>query len=135
MLIVTAHIKFGLHSNFLDSMLQAEDERLPGESIEDGALRVLAALERAVERKKKEAESIRGEIVSEIIQGTKRDFPPIGPAMPQSIPTISKDIERLEIAVDNATTLEELRALKDECWKLNIQAHYINKFNELNNGR
>jgi hypothetical protein len=49
-MIVTAHIKFSLHTTFLDTMLQAEDERLPGESIEDGVIRVHKELEAAVQR-------------------------------------------------------------------------------------
>jgi hypothetical protein len=48
-MIVTAHIKFSLHTTFLDGAFQAEDERLPGESIEDGVLRVRKHLENAVE--------------------------------------------------------------------------------------
>ena len=47
MLIARSDIKFGLYSDFLDRTLAAEDERLPGESIEDGVIRVHDALERA----------------------------------------------------------------------------------------
>jgi hypothetical protein len=57
------------------------------------------------------------------------------PNSPYSIPTISKDSERLEIAIDNATSLDELQAIKDDCWKHGLSINYINKFNELNNGR
>lgn len=59
-MIVTAHIKFSLHTTFLDRMIQVEDNRLPGESIEDGVIRVHKALEAAAERIKKEHESMRG---------------------------------------------------------------------------
>jgi hypothetical protein len=45
--IARADIKFGLYTDFLDRTLSAEDERLPGESIEDGVIRVHDALERA----------------------------------------------------------------------------------------
>ncbi len=107
-MIVTAHIKFGLHSNFLDSMLQAEDERLTGESIEDGVIRVYNKLEKAVSKLKQEAESMRGQIIQEAIQGARENFPPIGG---HPIPIISKDVEKLEIDIDNAETLEELESI------------------------
>lgn len=75
-MIVTAHIKFGLHSNFLDSMIQAEDTRLEGESIEDGTIRVYKKLENAVERLKKDAESFRGQIVTESLAVGRQPTPP-----------------------------------------------------------
>lgn len=52
-----------------------------------------------------------------------------------SIPTISKDFEKLEIAIDNAQAIEELQILKDDAWKHGLSVQYITKFNELNNGR
>ena len=46
-MLARADIKFGLYTDFLDRTLSAEEERLPGESIEDGVIRVHDALERA----------------------------------------------------------------------------------------
>jgi hypothetical protein len=53
----------------------------------------------------------------------------------REVPTISKDAEKLEIAIDNAQSIGELQGIKDDCWKHGLTVNYINKFNELNNGR
>jgi hypothetical protein len=62
-------------------------------------------------------------------------FPPQLGVVAEAIPVISKDKEKIEIYIDNATSLEELQGMKDECWKHDLSANYITKFNELNNGR
>jgi hypothetical protein len=124
-MIVRANIRFGLHSSFLDRGFEAEDERLPGESIEDGVLRVEAALTRAEDiLRQRTAAKIDG---APNVQTT--------PNAPYSIPTISKDSERAEIAIDNAETLADLQLLKEEAGKYGLLTQYIKKFNELNNGR
>lgn len=53
---------------------------------------------------------------------------------PETLPTISKDAEKLEIAIDNATTIETLQSIKDQCGKSGLMGQYIAKFNQLNNG-
>ena len=53
----------------------------------------------------------------------------------RQIPTISKDKEKFEILIDNSQSIEELQAIKDDCWKHGLSTNYIMKFNELNNGR
>jgi hypothetical protein len=131
-MIVTAHIKFSLHTTFLDEMIQAEDERLPGESIEDGVIRVQEALWRAAERIKQKAYPNGRE---EWIPGF--EFPPhmktqITFEQP-TIPVISKDTERLEIQIDNATTLEDLAKLKEQAGKQGLIHPYMQKMNELLN--
>ena len=127
--IVTAHIKFSIGTTFLDNFFTAEDERLPGESIEDGVLRVRKHLVKAVDTLKKEAESIRGQIIEETFQGAKRDFPPIGPATPQVIDYKQK--ESLEISIDNASTLEDLAKLKQEAGANGLVSQYMSRLNQL----
>lgn len=46
---------------------------------------------------------------------------------PETLPTISKDTEKLEIAIDNATTIEELQSIKDQCGKSGLMGQYIAK--------
>lgn len=113
-MIVTAHIKFGLYSNFLDSMLQAEDQRLPGESIEEGTIRVYRELEKTVVRLKTEAEAMRGQIIHDTIQGANRDFPPIGPPNPAVINIQDEKPRPMDTltAIKTAPTLEELKTYK-----------------------
>lgn len=106
-MIVTAHIKFGLHSAFLDSFFTAEDERLPGESIEDGVLRVRKQLEVAVDRLKKETN--HGIDDGPNVQTT--------PNAPHTIPEpliINIQHEKIQIAIENATTVEELKKVKED---------------------
>jgi hypothetical protein len=113
-MIVKANIKFGLHSSFLDRGFEAEDERLPGESIEDGVLRVEDMLRQKVGKPIDPATS------------TKDGY---------SVPVISKAAERTEISIDNAETLADLQLLKEEADKYGLLTQYVMKFNELNNGR
>lgn len=104
-MIVTAHIKFGLHSAFLDSFFTAEDERLPGESIEDGVLRVRKQLEVAVDRLKKETNY--GIDDGPNIQTT----PNASHTIPEPL-VINIQHEKIQIAIENAKTLEELKDVK-----------------------
>lgn len=99
-MIVTAHIKFSIGTTFLDNFFTAEDERLPGESIEDGVLRVRRHLVKAVEMLKREVGS------------TTNSPAPLHEITTQVIDYKQK--ENLEIAIDNATSLEELQAIKDQ---------------------
>ena len=119
-MIVTAHIKFSIGTTFLDNFFTAEDERLPGESIEDGVLRVRRHLVKAVEMLKRE------------IGSTTNSPAPLHEITTQVIDY--KEKENLEIAIDNATSLSQLAEIKDKCWGCGLSQQYIMKFNELNNG-
>ena len=96
--IARADVKFGLYTDFLDRTLSAEDERLPGESIEDGVIRVHDALERAAA------------ILKKRVQGNGQ-VPPqqTGPAVIETIDY--KKWDQFEIDIENAQTPEELEAL------------------------
>lgn len=50
------------------------------------------------------------------------------------LPTISKDKERIEIAIDNAETIADLQYLRSDSFENGLGAHYVQRFNELNNG-
>ena len=50
-----------------------------------------------------------------------------------TLPTISKDKERVEIAIDNAKTIDDLRLLNEDAGKNGLVSHYVKRFNELNN--
>jgi len=140
-MIVTAHIKFSLYTTFLDQMVQAEDERLPNESVEDGVIRVHKALEQAVQ-KIKDAHKIdlgfgpgiepAGSM--EILSQT--DPHKLGVAYFDKNGGITQVIdykqkENLEIAIDNATSLEDLAKLKEQAGKQGLIHPYMEKMNEL----
>lgn len=134
--IVTAHIKFSMSTTFLDNFFTAEDERLPGESIEDGVLRVRKHLENAVERLKKEHESMRGvqETYPQPFPDPKRHgHMTSGQLPPQQVtygptPEINRQHERIQIAIENAKTLDELKATKIA--GLAVPASLVNLYNQ-----
>ena len=101
--------KFSIYSQFLDTILQSEDEIREGETRKDALKRVHRELEETAADLRKESESMRGQIVEETIQGAKITSPPIGPAAPIEINI--KD-ERIQIAIENAQTSDELKDVK-----------------------
>jgi hypothetical protein len=130
-----AHRKFAIYSIYLDTWLEGEEDIQDGETRKQVMKRILTELEETAKELRTEAESMRGQIITETIQGAKREFPPIGPGMPQHVPVISKAIERAEIAIDNAETIADLQLLKGEAEKYGLENQYVKRFNELNNGR
>ena len=57
------------------------------------------------------------------------------PSKHESIPTISKDKERTEIAIDNAKSIDDLQVIKDDAEKHGLFAHYMTRFYDIANGR
>ena len=102
---ISCHRKYAIVTNFLDTMLAHSVYIQEGETKLDAYRRGLKELDQIAATLRKEHESMRGQIFSETIEGARRTSPPIGPPMPQ---IIDKSIERLEIQIDNANTLEEL---------------------------
>lgn len=138
-MIVTSHIKFGLHSNFLDSMLQAEDERLPGETVEDGTIRVYKKLENAVERLKKEHEAMRG--VQETYpqpypdpnrfhKMTSGQLPPTQVTFTPT-PEINIQHERIEIEIENLSSFDHLGGIEQRAVNSPLKDRYYKKGIEL----
>jgi hypothetical protein len=109
-------------------MVQAEDERLPNESVEDGVIRVHKALEQAVGRIKKAHEIDLG-FGPGIHPPTNPDYSPRPQIAPQVIDY--KEKENLEIAIDNATSLEDLAKLKEQAGKQGLVRQYMQKLNYL----
>lgn len=103
-MIVRANIRFGLHSSFLDRGFEAEDERLPGESIEDGVLRIEAALTRAENILKAKIESMRGQIITETIQGAKSEQ--------WQVPVIAKEADPVAGLIADIYTCDNLKVLE-----------------------
>lgn len=105
-------------------MLQAEDERLSGESVEDGVIRVYKKLEKAVDMLKRQ-------------QPKPDDGPNIqtAPFAPTTIPTINIDHERMEIEIDNCLSIEELVLWKGnhEVLPGKIVAYYTERLKTLSN--
>jgi hypothetical protein len=109
-MIVTAHIKFSLHTTFLDGAFQVEDQRLPDESIEDGAIRVYKHLENAVARLKAEHESMRG--VQESLGTDNFKYQSLEKSAPKPL-EINLQHERLEIEIDNCMCVDELKQWRE----------------------
>jgi hypothetical protein len=107
-MIVTAHIKFSIGTTFLDNFFTAEDERLPGESIEDGVLRVRKHLINAIERLKQEVDQGFGPAIrSDGPSGLKY----YTPEQVAGATEINLEHERLSIAIENAETVDDLKSL------------------------
>jgi len=104
--------KFSIYSNFLDTTLQVEGEldKYIGESLETAITTANKYLEKIAEGLRKEAESMRGQIVTETIQGAKEKSPPIGPPPPLEINVLH---ERVQIAIENSLSIEDLKKVKE----------------------
>ena len=112
-MIVTAHIKFSLYTTFLDQMVQAEDERLPGESIEDGVIRVHKQLEAAVQKIKDAHRIDLSGFAMVIPNGISEGWTPKEEFKykPEGTTEINLQWEKAEIAIENAETLEQLEVV------------------------
>lgn len=115
-MLVTAHIKFSLHTTFLDSMLQAEDERLPGESVEDGVIRVYKKLEEAVAKLKDGVQDAAANVpLPNYSQYRHMDSFPVEAGAPPPIINIQDEKEPEHETlwlIQNAPDLDALKAFK-----------------------
>jgi|ERR1700734_1578501 len=132
-MIVRVDIKFGLYTDFLDRTLAAEDSRLPNESIEDGVIRVHEALERAAVILKKR---VAATVTDGFIQDANYKAPPSTLTTTNNGPAVIdlqaiREKENLEIAIDNATSLEDLAKLKEQVGKQGLIHPYMQKMNQL----
>jgi hypothetical protein len=107
-MIVIAHIKFSIGTTFLDNFFTAEDERLPGESIEDGVLRVRKHLENAVAILKKEKGEANG---SDLPPHLKTEIT-YGPAPVIEIQTEKVNPNDTLSLIQNAPNLDVLKTFK-----------------------
>jgi hypothetical protein len=96
-----AHRKFAIYSIYLDTWLEGEEEVQEGETRKDTLKRILDELEETAAELRKAAPKLD--------MGPNTQTTPA----PHGIPTISKDSERLEIAIDNAQTIDDLKLVKE----------------------
>lgn len=118
--------KYSIHSQFLDTTMQAEGILEEGETLEQGINQLRDRLNRM-------ADSFR---INSSFEGTKERLPEevlsetqlFKPAPPEEINLAD---EKTEIAIDNATTLEELEPLKVKCHTVPMFKRYQEKLNQL----
>jgi hypothetical protein len=97
-----------------------------GETKLDAYRRGLKELDQIAAELRKEHESMRGQIISETIQGAQRTNPPIGPPMPLEI---NRKHDELKDLIDDCSTIEELKAWKEvnPVLPVPVQKHYDTK--------
>ncbi len=101
---ISCHRKYAIVTNFLDTMLEHSVYIQQGETKLDAYRRGLKELDQIAATLRKEHESMRGQFVAntDLRKLTDNYYSPPKPSI------IDKSIERLEIQIDNANTLEEL---------------------------
>jgi hypothetical protein len=119
-----AHRKFAIYSNFLDTVLEGEEEIRDGETRQDALLRIVRELEDA-------AAELKRRINPEMCP-----FPPPHTSMTakgclEQVPVISKDAEKLEIDMDNAPDIATLGRYEDRAIKMGMKIQYLRRFGEL----
>lgn len=119
-----AHRKFAIYSTFLDTILEGEEEIREGETRKDTLKRILAELEETAAELRKEANPGLLTPMNTDRMDDKFVFSNV-------LPTISLDKERLEIQIDNCTTIEELAEYKELAGKAGLVSAYMRKLNEL----
>lgn len=118
--IILVQRKFAIYSQFLDTILQSEDEILEGETRKDALKRVHRELEETAAELRVTSGYIHTELKQEPLQS-------------YILPTIRKEDERLEKDIDNAPTLEALKEFKEAAAKAGMVSTYMKKLNELTN--
>lgn len=116
---------YAVYSRFLDTTIQKECIQEDGETLLNAATRVRREMDAVADEWRREA------TVNGMIQDVQEH-----PFIPGPKPTTTIDYkkkEALEITLDNCTTLEQVRLLKDDCGKYGLLTEYVKKFNQLNN--
>lgn len=120
--------KYAIYSQFLDTVLQSEGVIQEGETRKDALLRVHRELEETAEdlRKMKEGWSPKVGVMFSNSQGEVT-----------GTIIIDKSMERLEIAIDNCQSLEELDQLKKDnpLFPARLLESFNKKRKELSNGQ
>lgn len=126
------HRKYPITTHFLDTMLEHSVVIEEGETKLDAYRRGLKELDQIAAELRKEANSMRGEIIHETLQGVEHHD-----IRNQPLPIISRDKERIEIAIDNAETIEELKIIKKayELMPASCLTQYNKKMADLTSGR
>lgn len=125
---VSCHRKYPITTNFLDTMLEHSVDIQEGETKLDAYRRGLKELDQIAAELRKEANTQ---------QGSPYQYPAIqqGPPPPEflngSLPIISKEKEKVEIAIDNCTSLEELKDCKVAATHHGLTTEYMRKLRDL----
>ena len=129
---IKCHRKYPITTNFLDTMLEHYVVIEEGESKLDAYRRGLKELDQIAAQLRKEAESMRGEIIQEVMDGVHHHD-----IRNQPLPIISKDKERIEIEIDNAETVEALQIIKKAypLMPASCRTQYNKRLAELSSGR
>lgn len=121
-----AHRKFAIYSIYLDTWLEGEEEVREGESRKDVLKRILAELEEtAAELRKETLPNLDMAWSKKELQTSWKD------EIPGPLPTISLNKERLEIQIDNCTSLEELAEYKELASKSGLVSVYMQRLSQL----
>jgi len=129
------HRKFAIYSTFLDTILEGEEEVMEGETRKEVLKRINKELEDTAADLRKEAESMRGQIITETIKGAQESIHDIR-QMPLPPIEINLQHERLEIEIDNCKTEEDLKQWKEknQVIPVPILKYYNNRLKQLMNG-
>lgn len=135
---IKCHRKYPITTNFLDTMLEHFVDIQEGESKLDAYRRGLKELDQIAAELRKEANP---EVYPQPYNGRDRfheltsgQLPPAELTFANgSLPIISKDRERMEIDIDNAQTVEDLKKAKGESHILpaSLVDHYNKRMAEL----
>lgn len=127
--MVLAQRKYCIYTSFLDTTLQKEGVPREGETDDDALIRMCKELD-AVADKLRPATVEYG-----FIQQAGYQPPPSTATSSSPMPIIDRSSkEKLEIAIDNADSIETLGTLKEEASKHGLVSQYMNRLKQLTNG-
>lgn len=136
---VNCHRKYPITTNFLDTMLEHSVVIEEGETKLDAYRRGLKELDQIAAELRKEANTESSIAVYSVPNGVTPGAEPIATYKyrPEVIGIISKDHEKIEIAIDNAETADDLKKIKAhyEFFPASLINHYNKKMQELTTGR
>lgn len=138
---VNCHRKYPITTNFLDTMLEHSVVIEEGETKLDAYRRGLKELDQIAAELRKEANPHLYQEKDKLKQDewTREYPPPEHWKIPKDgpLPIISKDKERIEIQIDNAETIEDLKKVKAfyEFLPGSLINHYNKRMQELTTGR
>jgi hypothetical protein len=135
---VNCHRKYPITTNFLDTMLEHSIDIQEGETKLDAYRRGLKELDQIAAELRKEANPHLYQESKTVYDSPRLDLKANDEyAVHGPLPIISKDKEKIEIAIDNAETVEELKAVmgKNELIPASLINQYNKRMQELTTGR
>jgi hypothetical protein len=136
---VNCHRKYPITTNFLDTMLEHSIDIQEGETKLDAFRRGLKELDQIAAELRKEANHESSATVYSVPKGATPGAEPIATYQyrPESLPTISRDKERIEIEIDNSEDIESLKFIKQKypLMPASLIDHYNKRMTDLTTGR